>query len=143
MGDVVDLAFPVEADLVVLARLTAAAVAARAEFGVEEVEDLRLAVEELCLPYLRRGAGGRLHLRFERERGAIEISATLATAGGPGATGSEAAPGADSAADRDDLDEQDELSARILDALVDEHGRGIVEGQECRWLRKRRAENGR
>ena len=33
----------------------------------------------------------------------------------------------------------DGLSDRILDALVDEHGRLLVDGSEQAWLRKRRA----
>jgi len=49
MSDVVELTFPVRSDLLVLARLTAAALASRADFGIEDIEDLRLVVEELCL----------------------------------------------------------------------------------------------
>ena len=49
MADVVGLSIPSGADLLVLARLTAATVASRAGFDVEEVEDLRLAVDELCV----------------------------------------------------------------------------------------------
>ena len=49
MSEAVELIIPVQSDLVVLARLTAATVASRAGFNVEEVEDLRLAVDELCV----------------------------------------------------------------------------------------------
>ena len=49
MSDTVELTIPVRSDLLILARLTAAAMAARAEFGIEDIEDLRLVVEELCI----------------------------------------------------------------------------------------------
>ena len=55
MTDVVELTIPVRADLVVLARLTAATVASRADFDVEEIEDLRLAVDELCISQVQGG----------------------------------------------------------------------------------------
>ena len=77
MSEVVDLAIPAHANLIVLARLTAATVAARAEFGVEEIEDIRLAVEELCVPYVGSAGDGRLQLRFERDDDLIEISCRL------------------------------------------------------------------
>jgi anti-sigma regulatory factor (Ser/Thr protein kinase) len=47
MSDVVELSIPVRSNLLVLARLTAATLASRAEFGIEDIEDLRLVVEEL------------------------------------------------------------------------------------------------
>ncbi len=134
MSEVVDLAIPAHANLIVLARLTAATVAARAEFGVEEIEDIRLAVEELCVPYVGSAGDGRLQLRFERDDDLIEISCRLDV------PSDELPPkiGVD-----DEATELEELSGRILDALVDEHGRGIVDGHDCGWLRKRRAESTR
>ena len=60
MTDTVELTIPVRADLVVLARLTAATVASRADFDVEEIEDLRLAVDELCISVIQGSADGRL-----------------------------------------------------------------------------------
>ncbi len=128
--DVVELSLPVRADLAVLARLTAATVASRAHFGVEEIEDLRLAVDELCLTVLRGDTTGRLALCFERPaEDTIEISCTYirhadASSGAAGSL----------------IGEEDEasLSLRILEALVDEHGHDL-EGENPRaWLRKRR-----
>ena len=43
----VELALPAQPELLFLARMTAAAVASRAEFGFDQVEDLRLAIDEL------------------------------------------------------------------------------------------------
>ena len=68
MTDIVELTIPVTADLVVLARLTAATVASRADFDVEEIEDLRLAVDELCISVIQGSSDGRLDLQFSRDR---------------------------------------------------------------------------
>ncbi|HEX3948144.1 MAG TPA: ATP-binding protein [Acidimicrobiales bacterium] len=122
-GDVVELSIPLRADLVVLARLTAATVASRAGFGVEEIEDLRLAVEELCLSLVGADDNGRLRFAYQRSEDAVTITCTFEPeeAGkGPGKPG-------------------DELSLRILDALVDEHGRDGDGRGSVAWLRKRRA----
>jgi anti-sigma regulatory factor (Ser/Thr protein kinase) len=120
---VVDLSIPVQADLVVLARLTAATVASRAGFGIEDIEDLRLAVEELCLSLVRTDDDGRLHLRFDSEDRAIAVTCWYEPQ--PGAT-------------PPDRGGADDLSLRILDALVDEHGREERNGHQCAWLRKHR-----
>jgi len=121
----VDLSIPVQADLVVLARLTAATVAGRAGFGVEDIEDLRLAVEELCLSLVGSRQDGRLHLSYECEGDAITVDCWY-EAGDEDAQGS----GGDA----------DDLSLRILDALVDEHGHELREGRPSAWLSKRRAD---
>lgn len=121
----VDLSIPVQADLVVLARLTAATVAGRAGFGVEDIEDLRLAVEELCLSLVGGGKEGRLHLTYECEGDAITVSCRYEDADVQvGARGPDA----------------DDLSLRILDALVDEHGHDVRDGQPSAWLCKRRSD---
>ena len=126
MADVVGLSIPSGADLLVLARLTAATVASRAGFDVEEVEDLRLAVDELCVALIRPGTDGTLTLEFTRDADLIEVRCWY--------EGLETAPSVEA---DDDLIEG--LSDRILDALVDEHGRLLVDGSEQAWLRKRRA----
>ncbi|MGH8980627.1 MAG: hypothetical protein ACRDWE_06340 [Acidimicrobiales bacterium] len=121
----VDLSIPVQADLVVLARLTAATVAGRAGFGVEDIEDLRLGVEELCLSLVGARQDGRLHLSYEREGDAITVDCWY------------------EAGDQEDQgrgSEADDLSLRILDALVDEHGHEMREGRPSAWLCKRRAD---
>jgi len=118
----VDLSIPVQADLVVLARLTAATVAGRAGFGVEDIEDLRLAVEELCLSLVGSRDDGRLHLTYECEGDAITVDCWYEMG--------------DQAVVKSDADD---LSLRILDALVDEHGRDLQEGRPSAWLCKRKA----
>lgn len=120
----VDLSIPVKSDLVVLARLTAATVAARTGFNVEDIEDLRLAVEELCLSLVRSEDDGRLNFAFECVQDTITVTCWLEPQ--PGWDGSTSGA-------------LDDLSLRILDALVDEHGREQRQGQLFAWLRKRRA----
>ena len=124
--DLVELSIPVRADLVVLARLTAATVASRGGFGVEEIEDLRLAVEELCLSLVNGDEGGRLHLSYAREGDAIRITCIFEP-------DEHSRPGIPVGSDHD------ELFMRILDALVDEHGRTTDDGRPCAWLLKCRS----
>jgi serine/threonine-protein kinase RsbW len=124
----VDLSIPVQADLVVLARLAAATVASRAGFGVEDIEDLRLAVEELCLSLVGSRSDGRLHLNYECEGDAITVRCRYE---------------ADSAGAKDAVSrsaDADDLSLRILDALVDEHGHEVEDGRQSAWLCKRRTD---
>jgi serine/threonine-protein kinase RsbW len=126
-GDRVELTFPARGDLIVLARLVTSAVSARAGFDIEELEDLRLAVGELCLLTLEGSDAGQGDLRLELTvlGDAIGVECTLAGA----AAGAGPSP---------DGDETAQLSEQILDALVDEHGRERRDGAVRAWLRKRR-----
>jgi serine/threonine-protein kinase RsbW len=127
-GDCVVLTFPARGDLVVLARLVASAISTRVGFDIEELEDLRLAVGELCLLALAGSDArhGDLRLEFTVSPESLDISCTLA--------GAAPAPASRS----NDGDGADELSEQILAALVDEHGRDQVDGSVRAWLRKRR-----
>lgn len=143
--DVVTLQIPADGELLMLARLVTAAVAARADFSVDQIEDLRLAVDELCLSVMGEGAGrGELCLQLTKEPDAVHISCTYvgfpghleqATAADPGSVASEFAPGV----------AVPELSSRILDALVDEHAYHKDGNERNAWFRKlsRPAETGR
>jgi serine/threonine-protein kinase RsbW len=126
-GDQVVLTFPARGDLVVLARLVASAISTRVGFDIEELEDLRLAVGELCLLALQGSDArhGDLRLEFTVSDEALDISCTLG--GAAGAVSHDA-----------DEAEADELSEQILAALVDEHGREQEDGSVRAWLRKRR-----
>src|SRR5688500_9610743 len=96
---------PASPDLLRVARLTAAGLANRVGFNVDEVEDVKIALDELCFGLLGAGAGaGTLDRRFVLE---------------PGALGVEGARPADGAHDRDE--ETTEFAALLLAALVDEH----------------------
>ena len=48
--DGIELSIPAQPNLLYLVRMTAGAVAARADLALDDVEDLRLAVDELACP---------------------------------------------------------------------------------------------
>jgi anti-sigma regulatory factor (Ser/Thr protein kinase) len=132
LSHLVELTFAADPDLVVLARMVAAVAASKVGFGIEQVEDFRLAVDELCLALIREhAADGHLELTFGWSDDTVEVVACHAL--GPGAS-SRVAEG------RRQPDE--ELSSRILDALVDEHGVEDSSGTARAWLRVRRARQG-
>lgn len=119
----IELSIPAQPVLLQLVRLTAGVVAARADLTLDNVEDLRLAVDELCLPLMGpTGHGGRLLVEYGWDDETIEISCTATAGAEDGDTGSL----------------RDELSSQILDALVDEHGDRTVDGRTGVWLRMRR-----
>ena len=123
--ETVELSIPVGADLLVLARFAAATIASRAGFDLEEIDDLRLAVDELCVSLIEEGDHGRLSIELQRADDLVEISCRFNSNNETGR-----------AAHRPELSEG--LSDRILDALVDEHGKREEGGFERAWLRKRR-----
>lgn len=103
--DEVRLTVPAKPEFLRLARVTAAGLASRLGFSFDEVEDLRLAIDELC--YGLTGPDGRdgtVHVCYLLGTGrlVVEGDARLLFAG------TEAA-------------ELSELSEVILSALVDEH----------------------
>jgi serine/threonine-protein kinase RsbW len=127
-GDRIELTFPARGDLIVLARLVTSAISARAGFDIEELEDLRLAVGELCLLTLQGSdaRSGDLRLELTVLDDAIGVASTLERATAAGS--STEVEGEESA----------QLSQQILGALVDEHGRESQDGQVKAWMRKRR-----
>ncbi len=130
----VELSLAADPQMLFLARLTGAAVAARAEFDYEKVEDLRLAIDELCVRLMRHGPGtGRIALLFQwDDEGALEVIGALTDGD---ATGNSHHPRPTAAGP------SDELSERILDALVDDHGEDAVGGMHRAWLHMSRQEH--
>jgi len=121
MSEVIELTLPVRPEFLVLVRFTAATLAARAEFSVDEIDDLRLAADEICLSLTAGIGDGSMQLRFSRDGDSIEISSTV---------------GVEAVAEPAPDDPKGEWSLRILDALVDAHGRESI-GDTCRaWLRR-------
>jgi len=140
--DRIELSIPAQPALLQLVRLTAGVVASQADLGLNDVEDLRLAVDELCLPFMGpTGHAGRLLVRFGWDAGTIEISCTL-TAGDEGADIGDAQGGILDVPLRQIRGQaerlRDQLSSQILDALVDEHGETTLQGRAAVWLRMRR-----
>jgi hypothetical protein len=124
----VELTLPARAELLFLVRMTAAAVASRADFGYDQIEDLRLAIDELALSIAGdEGDDGRLQLLFKWSDDAIEVVGVYEPGGDGSRRGSLGL-----------VQPANELSTRILDALVDEHGADVVAGCRRAWLRMRR-----
>lgn len=129
--EIIELSFPANVDLVVLARFTAAAVAARAGFDVEEIEDLRLAVDELCVSFGPIEESESVRLQFMRNDHSVRIVCEFER---PNLPVGDPAP-----FNSDGLNPQraDDLSRQLLDALVDAHGRDDRDQKPCAWLEKR------
>jgi anti-sigma regulatory factor (Ser/Thr protein kinase) len=124
-GTEVLLVLPIEADWLALARTTGAAVAARADFTYDEIADLRLAIDELCLSLIERHtARGRIELRYTLTGEELRIDACLTEIGPQN--------------DRIERIGQ-EFSQRILDALVDSHA--LLDDAPGGWFTKRRAKH--
>jgi serine/threonine-protein kinase RsbW len=124
-GGEVRLIVPAAPEYLRLVRLTAAGLASRMGFTFDEVEDLRIAVDELCFLLLGHGdiehdLSRVMELRYSAGPDSIGIEGHTELAGAP--------------------PEPSELSMQILGALVDEHE---VDGQgskvRFRLLKRREA----
>ena len=103
-ADDIELRIPARPEFVRLARLAAADVGSRAGLGYEEVDDLRIAIDELCHAVMgvrdaSDGDGRVLDLRFVLREGSLAI---------------------EGACTNDRTPELNELSTAILEAVVDE-----------------------
>ena len=117
---VIELSLPADARLVRLARLVASGVATAAGFDVEEVEDLRIAVDELCGALVEGGNGDSLELRFDLGDQEVAVAGSTASSG------------------IEQLDEQRiSLSRQILDVVVDSHEVNADDGTIWVRLHKR------
>jgi serine/threonine-protein kinase RsbW len=80
-GDVVEVRVPADVAYVSTLRLTAAGLAARCDLTVDDIEDLRLAVDEACALLLpHAGAGDTLEARFALARGNLSVQASVPAA---------------------------------------------------------------
>lgn len=100
--DEVLLRFPARPEYLRLARLAAADVATRAGFDYEEIEDLRIAVSELCA-MLSSDGGAELSLTFSVAPESVTVGGSSPHAGGQLAT------------------EDMALAQALVAAVVDEH----------------------
>jgi len=118
----IELVLPADTRLVRVARLVASGVATTAGFDVEEVEDLRIAVDELCTALVEGGDGGPLLLGFDLGDGEVNI---LGSTSAVGIAAFEP--------------ERLALSRQILGVVVDDHELHTDHGQISVRLQKRRA----
>jgi hypothetical protein len=127
--DAIELTMPARPELLVLARLHAGTCGGLLDLNVDEIDDLRLAVEELCLWALdqRRSADARLHVVLSWRDDCIEAQCGLVQGDGEPVLDTEGGASGPSA-----------LSERILDALVDKHGISNDDGSWTAWFQKSR-----
>jgi hypothetical protein len=105
-GEEVRLTMPATPQLLRVARLTAAGLAGRLGFSVDEIEDVKIAVDELCFALVgSKGRPGSLTLTYRLGDRELEIDGD----------GTFPADGVDHAFAPSDL------SAQILAAVVDDH----------------------
>jgi serine/threonine-protein kinase RsbW len=130
-GGDVRLVVPAAPEYLRLVRLTAAGLASRLGFTFDEVEDLRIAVDELCFHLLGDAGGhdndGGVDLAGDARTMDLIYSAgddSITITGRTGSTGGVPAPS--------------ELSEQILDALVDEHEVRGADGMITFRLKKQR-----
>jgi serine/threonine-protein kinase RsbW len=107
LAEVVRLSVPGSLEYVRVVRLTAAAVAARVGFDVEEIEDLRVAVDELASVVIEAGRGAEITFMFSNLGGTFILEGSAAVA-------------ADLALD--------DLSRQILNVVVDDYEIDATDG---------------
>lgn len=104
-GEEVRLTMPATPQLLRVARLTAAGLAGRLGFSFDEIEDVKIAVDELCFALVgSRGRDGTLTLTYRLGDHQLEIHGEGVFHGG-----------------QDSAPAPSELSAQILAAVVDDH----------------------
>jgi anti-sigma regulatory factor (Ser/Thr protein kinase) len=100
----IELSLPPDSRYMRLARLMASGVATTSGLPLEEVEDFRIAVDELCATLIEMGDGEAVRLAFELGGDALLVVGTTRTS--PGET----------------IDEERlALSRQILDVVTDGH----------------------
>lgn len=106
----VTLTFPSDASMARVARLTASSVASLADFSIDEIDDIKIAISEVVTLLIQQGDGGLITLEFGAGDGSFTIE------GGAGATATPLA------------EEDAALTAAVLDAVSDTHEL-ITEGE--------------
>jgi serine/threonine-protein kinase RsbW len=79
-GDTVEVRTPADVVYVSTLRLTAASLAARCDLTIDDIEDLRLAVDEACALLLPHAApDSPLDARFTLRQGRLEVETSVQT----------------------------------------------------------------
>ena len=105
MPDEVSLKFPASFEYIRLARLVASGLAAQVNFNLDDIEDLRIAVDELCSALVEAAADrtSTVTVAFRVDNQQIHMEADVPTDGASGSY------------------EIDDISSHILRAAVDRH----------------------
>ena len=140
MIETIDLKIPPRPEYISVARLTAAAVAARRAFTYDQIEDLKVAVSEACNVIIgsRRGSGDPIALHFIGAADALDIRIeTLGSGAGSGA----AFPDLRSPGRRNETTADTRaLGVFLMQCLVDEVRRINGDGGVALRLRKKQRE---
>ena len=125
MSDTLRLEVPAHPEFLSFVRLTVGGVATMNGALLDEIEDLQLATEELCLQLLPEdhGPAGPLLLEVEWTDTNVHVRCSVDGTLNP------------STDDVADEDLPPGAVARILDLLVEEHGLEVEEGRTVSWLR--------
>jgi len=123
-GDEVLLVLPAAPEYVRLARMTAAGLASRLGFSYDDIEDLRIAVDELCYVLVGpTGRGGTIALTYCLTADALVIDGIMRIAdGGEG---------------RYERNVPNELSEQIVAAVVDDYTLALDSAAPRFTLRKK------
>ena len=135
--EVIEISFPGSVDFVVIARFSAATIGARAGFDLNEIDDLRLAVDELSISFGPLDGESSLRYEFVRDGDTVTVRCTRE----PAAADRVHADDGDTVQPTRDLvnwQQARQLSIVLLDELVTAHGREITDGRSVAWLMKRR-----
>jgi serine/threonine-protein kinase RsbW len=125
MSDEVQLVMPADPEFLRLARVTAMGLASRLSFTIDEIDDLRIAIDELLFGLIgNKGRPGRVTMTYSLVEAGLEVRASGSFEDG------EATPGLT------------ELSELILDAVADEHELTADGPSPTFRLLKRRVEQG-
>jgi serine/threonine-protein kinase RsbW len=115
-GDIV-LSFPAQSTNLRIARLTASSVATDLGFGLDDTEDLRVAVTELAGALIEGDDGARLELRFRTEGQTVVVEGRR-----------DAVEGA--------VPELDPIARELLNVTTDEHSLRAEDGDWAFSVRK-------
>jgi serine/threonine-protein kinase RsbW len=118
---VVRLSVPAAPAFVQVARLAGSALASRAGFSIDEVDDLRIAIDELAAVLVQAtGTTGALDLVFELDTHCVRVAGSVASPAQP---------------------ELSELTEKILDVVADSYAINAGDGTVSFSLEKRHAED--
>ena len=123
MSDEVQLVMPADPEFLRLARVTAMGLASRLSFTIDEIDDLRIAIDELVFGLIgTRGRPGTVTMRYSLLESGLEVRGTGVFEDGVPTQG------------------LTELSELILDAVADEHELSPDGDEPSFRLLKRRGE---
>jgi hypothetical protein len=125
MDNQVEITLGADASMLSVVRVAVGAIATQLDLGVDRLDDLQLAVEELCVDLIERGdPRDRLHVALEWDEDEIRCRSALLRR--------------DATAPSEQDEARRALSRQILNALVDEHGETDDGTVATSWLRTRR-----